>query len=76
MNGMRKLFSLVVVMRAGEVLLGYKKTKIGMWQDDRFWLPLVLANKAFIGDFRFIGRRVVSRRIKEISYDQLEPEIV
>lgn len=34
-----------------------------MWEDDRHWLPMILAGKPVLGKFRFEGERLVSREI-------------
>ena len=35
-----------------------------MWQDDKYWLPLVLERKQFCGYFVFDGERMLSHLIK------------
>jgi 8-oxo-dGTP diphosphatase len=36
-----------------------------MWQDDPYWLPLLLARKAFRGYFVFDEDRLLSHRVNE-----------
>jgi 8-oxo-dGTP diphosphatase len=35
-----------------------------MWEDDRHWLPLVLAGQVLIGKFVFDGERMLSKQIE------------
>lgn len=42
-----------------------------MWKDDRHWVPLLLENKLFSGDFHFdpSGDKLVSYRLKKVKSD-------
>lgn len=39
-----------------------------MWEDDRHWLPLVLAGKSLLGKFVFEGEVMVSKEITEATF--------
>lgn len=38
-----------------------------MWEDDRYWLPLLLDNRSFDGKFSFEGDMMLSREITELN---------
>jgi hypothetical protein len=43
-----------------------------MWLDDKYWLPLLLEGKAFVGRFVFRGHEeVVSHELREVSAESL-----
>ncbi len=37
-----------------------------MWEDDRYWLPLVLDGRTLLGRFLFEGERMVSKEILDL----------
>lgn len=37
-----------------------------MWEDDKHWLPLVLAGKKLLGKFVFDGERMISKKISNL----------
>ena len=41
-----------------------------MWEDDRFWLPLLLENQTFLGKFVFEGETLIWREITPNSPDE------
>ena len=42
-----------------------------MWEDDRLWLPRVLAGEQLAGDFLFTDGRLVAHRLGPLGKDQL-----
>ena len=44
----------------------------GMWQDDRYWLPLMLEAKPFLASFEFDGEQMLSKEI-EIREEFIRP---
>ncbi|MBK1882220.1 8-oxo-dGTP diphosphatase [Luteolibacter pohnpeiensis] len=43
-----------------------------MWEDDRYWLPLLLENQSFLGKFAFEGETLITREIAtDLSSDPL-----
>ncbi len=38
-----------------------------MWEDDRFWLPLVIEGKPFKAEFWFEGERMLDKRVKLVE---------
>jgi len=40
-----------------------------MWEDDRHWLPLVLAGESVLGKFAFEGERMISHEIISCAWD-------
>ncbi len=41
-----------------------------MWEDDRYWLPLLLENKQFIGKFSFEGDKLLWREVNVLPGPQ------
>jgi 8-oxo-dGTP diphosphatase len=39
-----------------------------MWQDDRYWLPLVLGGKTIIGKFVFEDETMIWKEINEVAF--------
>jgi 8-oxo-dGTP diphosphatase len=39
----------------------------GMWEDDAFWLPVVIAEKNFRGYFEFDGDRLLAHRMEMVA---------
>ena len=44
----------------------------GMWQDDEYWLPLVIAGQNFRGYFEFDADRLLSHRVEKVGAWQEE----
>jgi hypothetical protein len=43
-----------------------------MWLDDKYWLPLLLKGKAFVGRFLFRGHEeIASHDLREVSVESL-----
>lgn len=38
-----------------------------MWEDDRHWLPLLLAGERFAGFFEFDGEKMVSMELQKLG---------
>lgn len=38
-----------------------------MWPDDKFWMPLFLAGKKFVGEFHFKGKEIVYLELKIVE---------
>lgn len=45
-----------------------------MWDDDRYWLPRVLAGERLVGDFLFRGGRLIAHRLRRLDPDEPFPE--
>ena len=41
-----------------------------MWEDDRYWLPLVIAGKHFRARFTFDGERMIEKQIELVADDE------
>jgi 8-oxo-dGTP diphosphatase len=42
-----------------------------MWEDDRFWLPRVLAGERLTGDFLFAGGSLLAHRLRALGPDEI-----
>ncbi len=44
-----------------------------MWEDDRFWLPLLIRGESFAGYFEFEGEKLLSQHVVLRGQDALPP---
>lgn len=47
-----------------------------MWEDDRHWLPRVLAGERLEGDFLFQGGRLLAHRLRSVTESETFPDEV
>ena len=46
-----------------------------MWEDDRYWLPVVLEGGYFIAEFRFRGDKMLDKNVKTMSREEFYKKV-
>ncbi len=46
-----------------------------MWEDDKFWLPIVLSGGFFRAEFHFQGERISKKYIVELTEEEFHKEV-
>ncbi len=58
--------------------LWFKKSEIPydrMWEDDKYWLPIILSNGYFFAEFHFDGIRMLEKKVDELSREEFHRKI-